>query len=70
MLNTHRDLILLFLSNAFVTLFLVHLVKFPHWLTKSPKIIDEYYVKSHLCEYIFRFLLYIHLFTDIILFHR
>tara|TARA_B100000900_G_scaffold242294_1_gene206047 strand:- start:811 stop:1242 length:432 start_codon:yes stop_codon:yes gene_type:complete len=46
MLNTHRDLILLFLSNAFVTLFLVHLVKFPHWLTESPKIIDEYYVKD------------------------
>lgn len=46
MINTHKDLVLLFLSNAFVTIFLVHLVKFPHWLTESPKIIDEYYVKD------------------------
>lgn len=46
MINTHKDLVILFLSNAFVTLFLVHLVKFPHWLTESPKIINEYYVKD------------------------
>ena len=46
MIQTHKDLVLLFLSNAFVTLFLVHLVKFPHWLTESPKIINEYYVKD------------------------
>ena len=38
MIHTHKDLVLLFLSNAFVTLFLVHLVKFPHWLTNHLKL--------------------------------
>ena len=46
MLNSEKELVLLFLSYAFVTIFLVHLVKFPHWLTESPQIINEYYVKD------------------------